>query len=219
MAVDHTVKAYLAPLARLGIDFTPAPPMMALPSAAISFANGFFKGRELVAATSIIALCPGASHHEKKWPFRYFADVARKLLEDAARGVVVVSATEDHIPERLEIEHQRLAAARDFDILRVAAILSKCRVALTNDSGLMHLANAVGVPVLAIFGPTNPRLGFAPTLPGSRVICDDVVCSPCSVHGQRPCYQPEKYCFKDITPERVFDELKEMSNRTNSAAS
>jgi len=210
LAVDHTVTVYLKPLRKLGLDISLSPPVMALPEEVKDFAGSFLRDSGLADSPSLVAFCPGASHFEKKWPQQQFAEVAGMFLNETGIGIVVITAEKDDVPESLGIDHDRLAGAKDLDILKVAALLSKCRVALTNDSGLMHLANAVGTPVLAIFGPTNPRLGFAPTLPGSRVICDDVICSPCSVHGQRPCYQPQKYCFKEITPARIFSELRKM---------
>jgi heptosyltransferase-2 len=207
LTVDHTLNAYLAPLRQLEINTAPAPPVMIFSSEADQFAKEFLHKSNLDKIDTLIAICPGAKHFEKRWPFSDYKDVAMRLLENLSTGIMVISSEHDCIPADLEISHQCLVSVRDFEILNVAAIISKCRVALSNDSGLMHLANAVGVPILAIFGPTNPRLGFSPTLPGSKVICDDVSCSPCSVHGQKPCYQPEKYCFKEITPLRVYTEL------------
>jgi ADP-heptose:LPS heptosyltransferase len=96
----------------------------------------------------------------------------------------------------------------DFEILQVAALLACCRSALTNDSGLMHLANAVGTKVAAIFGPTSPRLGFSPTLPGSTIISNNVFCSPCSLHGEKPCRQKAKYCFENIESRRIADSIE-----------
>jgi ADP-heptose:LPS heptosyltransferase len=210
LTVDHTLNAYLAPLRHLNIDTTPAPPMMALPPDAIQFAGKFLRETGLDKYDKLIAFCPGAKHYEKRWPHEDYKKTALHLLDDPSTAIIVISAKPDNLPANLDITNPRLVPVRDFDILNIAAILSKSRVALTNDSGLMHLANAVGVRALAIFGPTNPRLGFSPTLPGSNIICDDVSCSPCSVHGQKPCFQPEKYCFKDITPERVHTELLKM---------
>lgn len=210
LTVDHTLNAYLAPLRHLDINIAPTPPAMTLSPEADQFAKEFLYKSNLDKIDNLIAICPGARHYEKRWPFSHYKDVALRLLENPSMGIIVISSENDCIPANLEINHPRLVSMRDFEILNVAAIISKCRVALTNDSGLMHLANAVGVPVLAIFGPTNPRLGFSPTLPGSKAICDDVPCSPCSVHGQKPCYQPEKYCFKEITPQRVYSQLLQM---------
>jgi ADP-heptose:LPS heptosyltransferase len=208
--VDHTINAYLRALRRLGLSEAPSPPVLAIPEDAIEFAGDFLDRSMPQKPAILIAVCPGARYPEKRWPAESFRDVCEKLLEDDSVGLLVVSSDDDGIPGDLGLNHPRMMVVRDFDLLKLAALLRRCKVALTNDSGIMHLSCAAGTPVVAIFGPTNPRLGFAPALPGSKVICDDVFCSPCSLHGQRPCRQKKKYCFEDITVERVIAELDKM---------
>ena len=210
LKVDHTINAYFAALRRLGMNIQPSPPAMTIPAELAEYADNFIEKSLPSDCKKIIAFCPGARYYEKKWPSDNFRAVAERLLDNSATGILVISSSGDDVPAGLELNHPRLAPVRDFEILKVGALLSKCRVAITNDSGIMHLCCASGTPVLAIFGPTSPRLGFSPTLPGSKVLCDDVFCCPCSVHGKKRCRQAEKYCFKEITPEKVYNELREM---------
>lgn len=212
LKVDHTVNAYFHSLRRLGIKSDPAPPKIYLPDEFREYSEEFFAKSFSGACDKIIALCPGARHFEKKWPHEKFRAVAETILKDENTGILIISASSDDVPADLELKHQRVAFVSDLEILQIAAILSKCGAALTNDSGLMHLANAAGVKVVAIFGPTSPRLGFSPALPGSRIISNDVFCSPCSVHGQKPCRQPRKYCFENITPDQAAGALEEICN-------
>jgi lipopolysaccharide heptosyltransferase II len=214
LSVEHTVKAYLKTFQKIGIEAEIKPPILHLPSEAIDFARGYYSDFGLNNKT-VVALCPGARHHEKKWPWENYRDLAQRLFELPDIAVLVFSAASDNLPGDFGITNSRLFQARDLTLTMVAALLSRCRAGVTNDSGLMHLANSVGVPVVAIFGPTNPRLGFAPTLQGSRVLCDNVACSPCSLHGQRKCHQPRKICFDNITSERVFSEVKHILERSN----
>lgn len=207
--VDHTVSAYFSALRKIGVAKNPAPSFLTLPQEAQEFADDFL-GKHDMCSKTLIAICPGARHYEKRWPHANFRNVALSLLERKDIGVVLITSAVDDIPVRMGIDSPSLIELKDEAIINVAALLSRCRIAISNDSGLMHLANAVGVPVLAIFGPTNPRLGFAPILPGSQVICDDVFCSPCSVHGEKPCRQPRKYCFENITSRRVTVQLMAM---------
>jgi len=206
-AVEHTVETYLAPLRKLGIEVKICPPVLYLSSEAEGFAEEYFRRNSLDDKTAI-ALCPGARHKEKMWSMDNYKELTSTLLKNPEIAVIVFYTSSDEFPPNLGIDNPRLIEAKDFELLPAAAILSRCRLAVTNDSGLMHLANSVGAPVVAIFGPTNPRLGFAPTLPGSRILCDDVSCSPCSLHGERKCYQPRKYCFERITPNRVLGEVE-----------
>ncbi len=210
LRVDHTIDAYFGTLRRLGIDIQPSPPAMTIPAELIEYADSFISKMLPSDCKMIVALCPGARYYEKRWPYDNFRGVAERLLDDPAIGILVISSGSDDLPAGLELNHHRVVPVRDFEILKVGALLSRCRVAVTNDSGIMHLSCASGTPVLALFGPTSPRLGFSPTLAGSKVLCDDVFCCPCSVHGKKRCRQAEKYCFKEITLERVYSELQEM---------
>jgi len=203
LKVDHTVNAYLSPLKRLGIDVASTIPVLPVPEREGDLADKLIQASFPADCSRLIALCPGARHIEKRWP--HFDKVAERLLRNPLIGLMIISSEKDGFPANLGIENPRLVPIRDNEIMAVAALLSKCKASVTNDSGLMHLACAVRTPVVAIFGPTNPRLGFSPTLPGSKIICDDVFCSPCSVHGKKRCGQREKYCFNNITPERVAD--------------
>jgi heptosyltransferase-2 len=204
--VEHTVSAYLSPLKGLGIPGEIIPPVLHIPEPPMQYAEDYWRVHDFD-KLAVYAICPGARHDEKKWPAAEFRQVAMKILDTPSNGILVFSADTDYVPAGLEIESPRLGAVRDLSLLDTAALLAKCQVAVTNDSGLMHLANAVGTRVVSIFGPTNPRLGFTPTLPGSKVICDDVRCSPCSLHGERKCHQPTKICFEKITARRVYEEI------------
>jgi len=210
LSVDHTVNAYYHTLRKLGFNAEPSTPEIALSGEEREFADRFIAESFPNPVERIIALCPGARHPEKMWPWENFKSVAEILLQDEALALLVVSASSDPIPEDLRISSDRLVPVRDFYILHVAALFSRCRAALSNDSGLMHLANAAGTKVAAIFGPTSPRLGFSPTLRGSMVISSHVFCSPCSLHGEKPCSQPRKYCFENIEPEKVVDTIAKM---------
>ncbi|MEE9553285.1 MAG: glycosyltransferase family 9 protein [candidate division Zixibacteria bacterium] len=205
LKVDHTVNAYFTALRKLGMNVTPSPPVLALPPEYSSFADDFMKKSFPDECKVFVVLCPGARHYEKKWP--RFGDVAESLLEKSEIGLLVISSSDDNLPDDLRIDHPRLIPIRDYELLKIGALMSGCSASITNDSGLMHLSCAVQTPVAAIFGPTNPRLGFSPVYPGSIMICDDVFCSPCSVHGKKRCSQSVKHCFNEISPERVVESL------------
>jgi ADP-heptose:LPS heptosyltransferase len=119
---------------------------------------------------------------------------------------VLVGSEEDRpvierIRHSLQGDRARAYAGRDIGI--IAGLLAACSVTVTNDSGLMHLAGAVGSRPVAIFGPTSPLLGFAPAADGAVVLSLGLECSPCSYHGNKPCRLDRRYCMEGITPERV----------------
>ena len=201
--VGHTVDAYLAALSRLKIKPVSRRPRVELQPEITAYGEDFIKNTGF--SGRIIGLCPGSKHHEKRW--LEYQKLAELLIADSDKDVIVFSGPYDDFDPNLHISSDKLIAAYNLRIDRVAGLLSRCDVVVTNDSGLMHLAVALSIPVVAIFGPTNPSLGFSPLGEKDKVICDNVDCSPCSLHGEKKCRMPLKYCFENTTPERLKDEV------------
>lgn len=124
-----------------------------------------------------LAICPIAARPEKTWPRAKFEELVRSLTspQGATPGAAVVLIGAEADRSVLEGMHQTLDATQIIDLIgcedlmTVAAVLSKCRVAIANDSGLAHLAAAVGAPTVALFGPTRPDL-YRPWGAGVRVV-------------------------------------------------
>ena len=87
--------------------------------------------------------------------------------------------------------------------------IASCTTFVSSDSGLMHLAAALGVPSLGLFGPTHPALGFAPVGPGARAFHAGTECSPCHRHGAAPCYRERRFCFDDLNPAEIARAITE----------
>jgi len=106
------------------------------------------------------------------------------------------------------------------DPTRLAGVLAACDAVVANDSGPMHLAAAVGTPVVGLFGPTSPALGFAPVANQATSCHLGIQCSPCSRHGARACWRDRRYCMEDLSPQEVYEALKgllDSVDRTESA--
>jgi heptosyltransferase-2 len=97
-------------------------------------------------------------------------------------------------------------------LLETAAHIARCRAFVGNDSGLTHLAEAVGVPVVALFGPTVGEFGYYPSLPGSRTVERRLPCRPCSKNGSRPCPRGSGECLAAIRPETVAEAVATLSD-------
>ncbi len=93
---------------------------------------------------------------------------------------------------------------------RMAALLSRCAAAVSNDSGLMHLSAARGLRVVALFGSTSPVLGFAPAGPGHVVLCRHESCQPCTLHGRASCPRGHFRCMTALAPATVFESLRSL---------
>jgi heptosyltransferase-2 len=154
----------------------------------------------------VVALCPGAEFGPaKRWPARHFAALARRL---AARGNTVWligSAAERALGEEIA----QLAAGEALnlcgrtDLAGAIDLLSVARCVVTNDSGLMHVAAALGRPLVAIYGSSSPD-HTPPLAAHARIVWLRAECSPCFA---RECPLGHLRCLNDLTPERVLAEI------------
>jgi len=105
----------------------------------------------------IVAILPATRGLEsKRYPLRHFATIARELAADGVAPVVFVGPGEEDLAARLAREARVLVAPTVWPLHEIAALLAACDASVGNDSGLTHLASAVGCPTVALFGPTDP---------------------------------------------------------------
>jgi len=104
-----------------------------------------------------------------------------------------------------------LNLCNEDDLLQTAANMKMCRLIFCNDSGLMHLAAAVKIPLIAIFGSTVKEFGFFPYRSKSIVLENkNLKCRPCTHIGRKSCPKKHFKCLKEITPESAFSKLKNL---------
>jgi heptosyltransferase-2 len=160
----------------------------------------------LDAAAPLVGLFPGAEFGpSKRWPWRRFAELATALrrARPELRQVILGGPREVWVGVRIHEESGKIhpLVGPDLDLGGLAAVLSHLDVLITNDSGPMHLAAALGVPCVALFGPTDPER-TAPSGPGHRVLYTDRWCSPCF---RRRCPLLHHKCLRDIGVETVAE--------------
>lgn len=158
----------------------------------------------------IIGICPGAKHYTKRWPKEYFIELSKKLIENGYTihlfgGIAekkLCSEIKIAIPEINNFQNQN-------DLLETARKMKNCSLIITNDSGLMHLASAIKIPVVAIFGSTVKSFGFTPVGVKNIIIENNSLnCRPCSHIGKNHCPKRHFKCMQDITPSLVQDHLQ-----------
>ena len=151
-----------------------------------------------------VALCPGAEYGPaKRWPPSYFADLARALTRNGDAVWLLGASKDAEIAEDIV----RLSDGACINLCgrttldQAVELLASVRLAVTNDSGLMHVAAAVGTPLVAIYGSSTPA--FTPPMsPLAEIVKLDIPCSPCF---ERTCPLGHFNCMMQLKPERVLE--------------
>lgn len=203
----HAVDRYLLALKFIGIE-NPGVPRFDIvleerhDKVAVSLLKEFGIGE----GEGFAAIAPSARWLTKRWPAENFVNLANKINNDAGLKTVFVGTKDEEAVlaghmDKLVIKN--LAFGRT-SIKGLAALLKRARLLVTNDSGPMHIAAAVGTPVAAIFGPTDPvRTG--PYGRVHRVITAGAGCAPCL---KRECADVK--CLTGLSVDAVFDEVNAM---------
>ena len=158
----------------------------------------------------VVALCPGAAYGPaKRWPAEHFAALARRCTSAGAEVWIVGSAKETSIGEAICASQDPdgrgvVNLAGHTSLLEVVDLLSAANVVVSNDSGLLHVAAALDVPVVAVYGSTSPD--FTPPL-GSRTatVQRELGCRPCF---QRECPLGHTDCLQGLAPAEVFAAIR-----------
>lgn len=197
---------------RLDVAPDAGPPECYLPDSALDAADSFLNDAGIGLARPYVALAPGAAHATKRWPEHHWVALARRLV-DTDYDVVVVGGPEDRAvatPVAKAGAARAVSAAGGFDLLGTAALLKRARVVVAGDTGLMHLATAVGTAVVALFGPTVEAFGFFPYRARAVVLQKDMACRPCSSHGSAECPLRHHRCLQDLMPDEVLEGIRRL---------
>ncbi len=179
------------------------------------------EAREIVEglASDFVSIAPGSVWRTKRWTKEGFLGLSRKLIA-SGKGVVLLGGPDD--AESGEFISRSLASefteGREYlnligkiPIMTSAAIIKNSECLVTNDSSPLHIAGAVGTPVVAIFCATVPEFGFTPWKVPHRIVeKKGLSCRPCGSHGGQVCPVGTDACQKEVTPEEVFRELESL---------
>ena len=160
------------------------------------------------------AIHPGSGSSHKNWPLGRFLDVAQELLAGKkAQPIFILGPVEQEIsPGTVKmIETRGFPILRNMTLPVLAGVLSCCAGYLGNDSGVSHLAAALGLPTVVLFGPTDP-LFWGPKGENVRILSSSIPCSPCMEDIKRLC--TEKTCLTDLTVHQVLNTICQSKNRS-----
>jgi lipopolysaccharide heptosyltransferase I len=177
------------------------------------------QGAGLPAGRAWVAMNVSARWPTKRWPAEYFAEAADSLTREGVGPVVFIGGRSEQ-GESARIRSMMRAQSIDFtgrtEVGLLPTLLRQAAALLTNDSGPMHIAAAVGTPVVALFGPTDP-LRTGPYGNGHTVLTHDVPCRPCM---SRRCHHAVPLaCLSGVTPERAVQAVRDCVRQGLSAAS
>jgi heptosyltransferase-2 len=160
-----------------------------------------------------VIFAPGSEWATKRYPRIYYAEVGRILLEAGVRYIILIGGKEDRrICEDIQkrIGKRAINVAGLFTPLQSCALMTMCSLLISNDSAPLHMASAVRLPAVGIFGPTTPKFGFGPYGRLVKVVETELDCRPCNPHGPRVCPLRHHMCMRNISPYDVADAAFEL---------
>ncbi len=188
-------------------------PKLAVSAEAEKEVEGLLQKLELREGKPLIACHVSANNGQsKRWPVPYWAILLDRLIAEDGANVLLTGAPNDlplitEITQRMQQQPFNLAGKTSLS--QLAALLQRADLLLTGDSGPMHIAAAVGTPLIAIHGPTDPALS-GPISAKATVLRSDIWCSPCyNAQGPADCRFYTTQCMKNILPGQVYTTIHE----------
>ncbi|HHT9130822.1 MAG TPA: glycosyltransferase family 9 protein [Candidatus Brocadiaceae bacterium] len=208
----HIVDHFLKSLNSLGISHFSKIPKIFLHEEDKRFGDDFIKNRITNPKKILVAVHPGSGSRQKCWPTKRFAALISWLIEEMNAQVLVVSGqADDEIVSRLKMEvkvEDDLIVLNQISLPNLAAVIKRCKFFIGNDSGIAHLAAAVGTPTVSIFGPTDPNM-WGPRGGQVKILYKKLPCSPCSVETRKNCLA--QICLENIEVEDVVRAVRNIS--------
>jgi heptosyltransferase-2 len=209
--LNQTVKRFVA----LGLTQEAAQKNIPIHYPALSVESGsqeqVLKKLDLHSSQPAIALFPGAEYGPaKQWPIEHYAELASTLVENGYQVWIMGSQKDKTVAEAIIKQTKKdqnsalINLCGETSLAEAIDLIAYCKGAISNDSGLMHVAAAADCPVIGIYGSSSPD--FTPPLTEkSKVLYLNLSCSPCF---ERECPLQHLDCLYKITPQSVFNELK-----------
>lgn len=199
-------------LERIGIGEVPRELYMPIRQTSEYYVQGLFERCGITLEDRVVAVNPAASCISKRWPLDRFAEVIDALaLEEGVKVIVVAASEHQALSSRLLslTKTKPCNLTGKCDISQLASLLKRCRLLISNDSGPVHIAVAVGTPVIDIFGRNQPGLGplrWGPLGMFDVVLHKKMECTPCLAHD---CTQGFK-CLSAISVQEVLQHARRL---------
>jgi len=199
----HVSEYLVESLKAAGIEGKSSFSPLRLPEEALNFARRFWAGVGLREGERVLAIHPGSGSPGKNWDAKKFAAVA-DWASERCQVLLISGPAQDGVEEvRASMEKACPLMADNLPLIHLAAVLKTSTAYLGNDSGISHLAASLGLPTVALFGPTNPAL-WGPKGPRVRIIYGRNLYTPCSPEARSERSRP---CLESIQTDQVVEVL------------
>ena len=176
------------------------------------FADRFFEEAGVALGDLVIGIHPFAANPPRAWHLDNFIELARQLQERSNARILFLGGTRDQdvLPAiRAALPKPPLEAVGTTSLRQTMALLTRCQLMVCNDSGIMHLAASLQVPLVALFGPQSP-VKFGPWGDNSRVVSQQFPCSPCKQKFFTECEPSPRgkpLCMESITVDQIIEAI------------
>jgi heptosyltransferase-2 len=209
----HLAEEYFQILRTAGMKIIETKPEFFIPRQNLRKAEEILKKCNFTKINKITGICPGAAYGPAKiWPKERFLNIINRLIKEKDSNIIVFAGPKEQETVNFLLQNTKYRVSIIIcpadDIMTSAALMKECGLFITNDTGPMHIAAALGVPTIAIFGSTNP-VWTAPLGEKTKVIYKHLDCSPCY---SRVCKKNKMYyeCLTKIAEEDVFTEIEKL---------
>lgn len=209
----HLIDHLLMELSRYGFPASERIPKLFLNESDRAWGREYWMGKGVTPEEreTAIIIHPGSGSKKKVWPLDRFLKLTEVLQQHLSSRILVVLGPAEGPETRKTFENERPGfsiLARGLSLIQLASVMEGCRLFVGNDSGVSHLAAALGIPTLAIFGPTDPKI-WSPRGRNVIVIRREIHCSPCPQERFFQCQHFE--CLKGIRLEEVLDGIRKVA--------
>ncbi len=211
---QYPVDFQAALIREMGVEIEIPKPAIYLSDASREAANEFLKRGGVGESAPFCVIHPGTKRVWDQWQYEKFGEIARKMQKE--HGLKIVLTTGPGQEDQAEGVRKYLDGVEYVygleNLQTLAAITQRAKFALCHNGGYMHLAAALGVPVIALFGPVSPRV-WKPQGSGNAVMYTNLECSPCNNQTRKSeCYQGDAECKRLIEVEDVVKEAEKILN-------
>ncbi|HEX9452915.1 MAG TPA: glycosyltransferase family 9 protein [Candidatus Binatia bacterium] len=198
--IEHQTDYYLRCLAQW-VDLKCCSPQIVLRSESMRWCEDFWTAHSLQ-QRPVLTIAPGSGAREKNWPEERFHGVARWWQNLTGGSVIVLMGPVEVERGGFGLLQRECLTVSDLSLSHVAALLARGNVYLGNDSGVSHLAAAVGVRSVVLFGPADPRQ-WAPRGAKVTIVSRQIACSPCAVPIMKGC--PHRACLTELNARDLIE--------------